>query len=77
MAQEKKKKKKADFDKRQARMGTAETVKNKSVILQTTLQAVSCQRFTGKAPFLGQNLHETSLPARETHRRIPSNSRGP
>lgn len=44
-------------------MGTAETVKNKSVILQTTLQAVSCPRFTGKPPSLGRNLHRTSFPA--------------
>lgn len=64
------KKKKADFDKRQARMGTAETVKNKPVILQTTLQAVSCQRFTGKPPFLGLSLQGTLFPAKETHERV-------
>lgn len=48
-------------------MRTAETVKNKPVILQTTLQAVSCQRFTGKPPFLGLNRHETLFSAKETH----------
>lgn len=69
-----KKKRKADFDKRQARMGTAETVKNKPVILQTTLQAVSCQRFTGKPPFLGPNLHETVFPAKEIHDAFTPNS---
>lgn len=50
-------------------MRTAETVKNKPVILQTTLQAVSCQRFTGKPPFLGLNRHKTLFSAEETHER--------
>lgn len=53
-------------------MGTAETVKNKPVILQTTLQAVSCQRFTGKPPFTGLNLLGTLISSnRISWRRSP------